>query len=58
MPGAEIEFKEAMHQMITVSDNTATLMLMRWVGGTEVINDWLNRHGFKTTRLLVSVAYQ
>ena len=50
--GAEIEFKEAMHQMITVSDNTATLMLMRWVGGTEVINDWLNRHGFKTTRLL------
>jgi beta-lactamase class A len=27
--GAEIEFKEAMHQMITVSDNTATLMLMR-----------------------------
>jgi len=50
--GAEIEFKEAMHQMITVSDNTATLMLMRWVGGTEVINDWFNRHGFKTTRLL------
>ena len=50
--GAEIEFKEAMHQMVTVSDNTATLMLMRWVGGTEVINDWLNRHGFKTTRLL------
>jgi beta-lactamase class A len=51
--GAEIEFKEAMHQMITVSDNTATLMLMRWVGGTEVINDWLNRNGFKTTRLIV-----
>ena len=39
--GAEIEFKEAMHQMITVSDNTATLMLMRWVGGTDVVNDWL-----------------
>jgi len=50
--GAEIEFKEAMHQMITVSDNTATLMLMRWVGGTDVVNDWLDRHGLKTTRLL------
>lgn len=51
--GAEIEFKEAMHQMITVSDNTATLMLMRWVGGTDVVNDWLDRHGLKTTRLIV-----
>ncbi|HEY6402993.1 MAG TPA: serine hydrolase [Blastocatellia bacterium] len=50
--GAEIEFKEAMHQMITVSDNTATLMLMRWIGGTDVVNDWLDRHGLKTTRLL------
>ena len=52
-PGAEIEFKEAMHQMITVSDNTATLMLMRWVGGTDVVNDWLDRNGLKTTRLIV-----
>ncbi|HEX2487964.1 MAG TPA: serine hydrolase [Blastocatellia bacterium] len=51
-PGAEIEFKESMHQMITVSDNTATLMLMRWIGGTDVVNDWLDRHGLKTTRLL------
>jgi beta-lactamase class A len=50
--GAEIEFKEAMHQMITVSDNTATTMLMRWIGGTDVINDWLDRYGLKTTRLL------
>jgi beta-lactamase class A len=51
--GAEIEFKEAMHQMITVSDNTATLMLMRWVGGTDVVNDWLDRHGLKITRILI-----
>src|SRR5262245_5482486 len=51
--GAEIEFTEAMHQMIAVSDNTATLMVMRWVGGTEVVNDWLDRHGLKTTRLIV-----
>lgn len=39
-------------QGTTVSDNTATLMLMRWVGGTDVVNNWLDRHGFKTTRLL------
>jgi beta-lactamase class A len=50
--GAEIEFKEAMHQMITVSDNTATLMIMRWIGGTDVINNWLDRHGLKNTRLI------
>ena len=51
--GTEIEFTEAMHQMITVSDNTATLMLLRWVGGTGVVNDWLDRQGLKTTRLIV-----
>lgn len=51
--GAEIEFTEAMHQMITVSDNTATLMLLRWIGGTDLTNDWLDRHGFKKTRLIV-----
>jgi beta-lactamase class A len=51
-PGAEVEFKELMHQMIAVSDNTATLMIMRWMGGTDVINDWLDRHGLKTTRLI------
>lgn len=52
-PGAEIEFTEAMHQMITVSDNTATLMLMRWISGTDAVNEWLDRHGLKTTRLIV-----
>jgi beta-lactamase class A len=51
--GAEIEFTEAMHQMITVSDNTATLMLLRWIGGTSVVNDWLDRQGLKATRLIV-----
>jgi beta-lactamase class A len=50
--GTEVEFKEALHQMIAVSDNTATLMVMRWIGDTEVVNLWLDRHGLKTTRLL------
>ena len=51
--GTEVLFKEALHQMIAVSDNTATLMLLRWIGGTDVVNQWLDRHGLKTTRLLV-----
>jgi|SRR5262245_4635514 len=50
--GAEVEFKELMHQMIAVSDNTATLMIMRWIGGTDVVNNWLDRHGLKATRLI------
>jgi beta-lactamase class A len=50
--GTEVEFTEAVHQMIAVSDNTATLMVMRWIGGTEVVNKWLDRHGLKATRLL------
>jgi beta-lactamase class A len=45
--GAEVEFKEALHQMIALSDNTATLMLLRWIGGTDVVNTWLDRHGLR-----------
>src|SRR5215813_4098068 len=50
--GTEVEFSEALHQMIAVSDNTATLMVIRWIGGTEVVNKWLDQHSFKVTRLL------
>jgi beta-lactamase class A len=49
----EIEFREAVDQMITHSDNTASLMLMRWIGGADPINDWLRRHGLNKTRLIV-----
>jgi beta-lactamase class A len=49
----EIEFKEAIHQMIAHSDNTATLMLLRWIGGTDPVNDWLQRRGLGKTRLTV-----
>src|SRR5262249_15231585 len=52
-PGTEVEFKELLHQMIAGSDNTATLMVMRWIGDADVVNNWLDRHGVKTTRLLV-----
>jgi beta-lactamase class A len=50
--GTEIEFSELVHQMIAVSDNTATLMLMRWIGGAGPVNAWLQRHGLKKTRLI------
>jgi beta-lactamase class A len=39
--------------MIAHSDNTATLMLMRWIGGADPVNDWLRRHGLNQTRLIV-----
>ena len=38
--------------MIAQSDNTATLMLMRWIGGADPVNAWLQRHGLKQTRLI------
>jgi beta-lactamase class A len=50
--GTMVEFKELLHQMIAVSDNTACLMVMRWIGGTEVVNNWLDKNGLKTTRVL------
>jgi beta-lactamase class A len=49
----ELEFREVIHQMIAQSDNTATLMLMRWIGGADPVNDWLRRRGLNKTRLIV-----
>jgi beta-lactamase class A len=51
--GTEIEFREALHQMIAQSDNTATMMTMRWIGGAKPVNEWLQSHGLKKTRLIV-----
>lgn len=50
-PDSKVELKELLHFMITVSDNTATAMLIRWLTAMEV-NRWLESRGFKTTRLL------
>jgi beta-lactamase class A len=49
--GTKLEVKELLHLMITVSDNTATAMMIRWLGAME-INSWLERKGFTQTRLL------
>jgi hypothetical protein len=48
-----LEFREVVHQMITHSDNTATLMLMRWIGGADPVNEWLRQHDLIKTRLVV-----
>ncbi len=46
-----VEVRMAIHLMITVSDNTATIMLARKLGTVEV-NKHLQRLGLKHTRLL------
>jgi beta-lactamase class A len=37
--------------MLTMSDNTASLWLQSLAGGGVVINQWLEQHGFTTTRV-------
>ncbi len=49
--GSKVELKELLHLMITVSDNTAAAMMIRWLTPMEV-NRWLDGHSLKTTRLL------
>lgn len=53
--GTKVELKELLHFMITVSDNTATNMLVEWMGGLEPVNGWLEDHGFKVTRMASTV---
>jgi beta-lactamase class A len=50
-----VELKEALHFMVTVSDNTATNMLVEWIGGLQPVNDWLIAHGFEKTRMLATI---
>jgi beta-lactamase class A len=50
-PGTKLELKELLHLMITVSDNSATAMAIRWLGAMEV-NRWLDGLGLEQTRLL------
>ena len=49
--GTKLEFKELLHLMITVSDNTATAMMIDWLG-TESVNGRLDALGLTDTRLL------
>ena len=49
--GTELAVCEWVNQMIYHSDNTATMNLREFLGQKNV-NDWLDSHGFKVTRLL------
>lgn len=49
--GTKISVGQWTHLMITMSDNTATMLLREYVGQKNV-NDWLAANGFKTTKLL------
>jgi beta-lactamase class A len=49
-PGAMLSVKDLLTLMIVVSDNTATEVLYRMVGGTEPVNRRMNALGLKQTR--------
>jgi beta-lactamase class A len=53
--GTGVELKELLHFMITASDNTATNMLVEWLGGLEPVNEWLAAKGFKTLRMTATI---
>lgn len=49
--GTKLTIGQWVHLMMTVSDNTATMLLREHIGQKNV-NDWLESHGFKQTKLL------
>ncbi len=49
--GTKLSIGQWVHLMITVSDNTATMLLREHIGQKNV-NDWLESQGFKQTKLL------
>ncbi len=51
-PGALMTVKDLVTMMIIVSDNTATEVLYRMVGGPDAVNARMNALGLKTTRAM------
>jgi beta-lactamase class A len=51
-PGAVMTVKDLITMMIIVSDNTATEVLYRMVGGPDAVNARMNTLGLKTTRAM------
>lgn len=49
--GEEILLRKVVMLMITMSDNTASLWLQHLAGTGTAINDWLDDHGFTSTRV-------
>lgn len=49
--GEKITLDKVMMLMLTMSDNTASLWLQSLAGGGAVINQWLEQHGLKDTRV-------
>ncbi len=53
-PGAEVSVKDLITLMIVVSDNTATDVLYRMVGGPEAVNRRMAALGLRETRALAN----
>jgi len=51
-PGAVMTVKDLITMMIIVSDNTATEVLYRMVGGPDAVNARMQAMGLKTTRAM------
>jgi beta-lactamase class A len=51
-PGAVMTVKDLVTMMIIVSDNTATEVLYRMVGGPDAVNKRMSAMGLKTTRAM------
>lgn len=50
-PGDTLPLSEVAFLMLTVSDNFAALWLQGLVGGGATVNQWLDAHGFRDTRV-------
>jgi beta-lactamase class A len=54
-PGLRLTVRDLITQMTVTSDNTATDIMIRKVGGTQRVNDFLKQQGFKDLRLVQTV---
>jgi beta-lactamase class A len=50
-PGDTLPVSELAFLMLSVSDNVASLWLQALVGGGVAVNEWLDAHGFRQTRV-------
>jgi beta-lactamase class A len=50
-PGQTLPLRQLAFLMLAISDNHASLWIQALVGGGAAVNEWLERHGFRQTRV-------
>src|SRR5262249_37396576 len=54
-PGLNPTVRDVITEMVITSDNTATDVMIKQVGGVNRVNEWIRTHGYSQTELIQDI---